>query len=775
MPPGEIVRLHVQFVKLWISLLFVAWLAACSPDSSSPLFVERWSLYAEGKGPRELVMPTRLNDVLAKDYSGAFELRAEVTLPPAWSGKQLSLSIPHQYAVLQLMADGTPHREISLDARGFYRSKGAHIWPLDPEVTNDGKVVLSIVGHRDWWRGGWFDTVPRIAASPRGDAATRWIDSANRWMAYVCCGMLLAVLFTYLVMFAVIRRGTTYLLYALQAALALIYPLFILDITRGLAAAELPTLGLSLGYAVLGLVYSANSAFGLTTNRYVWPIATAGFTLSGIATLDPLVSARFFGPATIVFLTAVLGHEVWRLGRLARHKPRPSTLMPIMAAMVIIALLAGPDMLPWIGLGEPLGGLRLAPLALTAYALLHFTAITAELVTSLRRADALNAELESKLGLEEHHRREIEHLNSELRRQVAERSKQLSAALGRLATKADGAHDLVDGDLVDDRYRIVGAPLGAGAMGTVYRCERLEDGRQLALKVLKTTTDARAMARFAREAQLASEISAPGVVGIIDIDFASSGYMYLVMELVDGTSLRDCNDRYGQTQWALAVLHQVAEGLATIHAHGVVHRDLKPANVLLTGDGSEPLVKITDFGISGLSQERALDGTQLTGGMPPRRSGPSLSDMQAALISDDSATRLDAEPPAHASNSSSSQQERSLTQTGWILGTPLYMAPELADGCERATAASDVFSLGVVAYEMLTGKRPFVKPRATDERDIEDREPPIPVREKNPDVPAAVDSVIVSALSDYPDRRPSANDFATAIAKAIGSAYKLAN
>ena len=300
----------------------------------------------------------------------------------------------------------------------------------------------------------------------------------------------------------------------------------------------------------------------------------------------------------------------------------------------------------------------------------------------------------------------------ELQRQVAERSRGLSEALSRLTDAPRAAARLAPGDVIDQRYKIVRA-LGKGGMGQVHEVERLTDGRRVALKTLTGITDREALARFAREAQVAAALDHPNVVAALDIGVTRAGTLYWVMELVAGGSLADDRGRYGDPRWALPILMQVARGLAAMHARGIVHRDLKPSNILIDGGA----VKVADFGLAALN-------------------GPSPN-----------AATVDAVAPPSPT----------LTRTGVFMGTPLYMAPELANGAHDASSSSDVFSLGVIGYELLTNELPHTAPPVIER--LRGRPAPMMKRlaEARPDLGAELCSLVDGCLAEVPTLRPTAD------------------
>jgi serine/threonine-protein kinase len=226
----------------------------------------------------------------------------------------------------------------------------------------------------------------------------------------------------------------------------------------------------------------------------------------------------------------------------------------------------------------------------------------------------------------------------------------------------DTTHDrptaLSKGDVVADRYRI-DAVLGEGGMGMVYRAEHLHLHKRYALKVLlpQWTTVPEVLARFEREAIAASSIQSPHVAAATDCGRMSNGSFFLVMEYVDGRTLRTVLEAGSLAPpRALHIARGVVTALQAAHAVGVVHRDMKPENVMLVDrDGDPDHVKVLDFGIA-------------------RVDGPS-----AAKV---------------------------LTQVGAVMGTPDYMSPEQAFG-QPVDARSDLYSVGVILFEMLTGTRPF--------------------------------------------------------------------
>jgi serine/threonine-protein kinase len=219
------------------------------------------------------------------------------------------------------------------------------------------------------------------------------------------------------------------------------------------------------------------------------------------------------------------------------------------------------------------------------------------------------------------------------------------------------------------------------------------------------------------------------------------------MEYVSGRALDEHVARYGDVPWALTVLGQVAEGLAAVHASGIMHRDLKPANILVSDDGSRLHVKIADFGISKF----------VHGSIPARDASSGAEPAPARRFPSNHPPRMN---PRTVPSSASSAGREGLTGEGELVGTPMYMAPESLHAVD-ASPASDLFSFGVLAFELLSGAYPFSASPAVAVVCGEPM-PTVPACAWEPIYPV-LSALMRRCLSEDPSSRPRAREVAEAL------------
>jgi serine/threonine-protein kinase len=354
---------------------------------------------------------------------------------------------------------------------------------------------------------------------------------------------------------------------------------------------------------------------------------------------------------------------------------------------------------------------------------------------------------------------QVEQLVDQLRRQVAERSRQLLSVLA--ASHKDRAEfpALAAGDTIRDRYVVV-RELGAGAMGVVFQARPTHGEGLVAIKVPQALRG-QSLARMAREAMVIAQVDHPNVVKILDVDVTDEGLLYLVMEYVKGRSLSECREHFGDIPWALDVLAQVAEGLMALHELRIIHRDLKLSNVMLTSaqGGGRECVKIMDFGISRLealdTQFDTKDGNEQAAGQRDDQTTV-LGNWRASeeKVHDAASQKAESETDSSRSRESTTSSNQELTDFGSVSGTPFYMAPELAYGSKAVTAAADVFAFGLIAHELLTTQRAFAEPCIVAAKAGRILDAP-PLSARCPALPGQIAGLLMGCLSFDPGKRPT--------------------
>ncbi|MGZ5483130.1 MAG: protein kinase domain-containing protein, partial [Pyrinomonadaceae bacterium] len=262
-----------------------------------------------------------------------------------------------------------------------------------------------------------------------------------------------------------------------------------------------------------------------------------------------------------------------------------------------------------------------------------------------------------------------------------------------------------------------------GGMGSVYRGRHVLMDKTVAVKVLRPSLagDDAVVARFSREAKAASKISHPHAVSVTDFGEAENGVVFLVMEYLDGRTLKEAIAKEGPLSLgrAVEIVRQVAGALDAAHGQGVIHRDLKSENIMLVSHDGDEWAKVLDFGIAKILQPVGS--------------------------------------PADAE----------ITQANLVVGTPQYMSPEQCSQSGALDARSDVYSLGIIVHEMLTGKLPFTGESATVVMMKQVQDPPPSVLASRSELPAAVDQVIKRGLAKQPiDRFQSAGELSAGLADA---------
>lgn len=275
--------------------------------------------------------------------------------------------------------------------------------------------------------------------------------------------------------------------------------------------------------------------------------------------------------------------------------------------------------------------------------------------------------------------------------------------------------------MITDKYRL-DRLLGRGGMGAVYAATHVELDRPCAIKLLLSdfTSDADALERFRREARAAARLNHPNVADTYDYGVLPDGGAYIVMELVEGQTLREFMDAASAMPIleAAEIAGQIAAGVDTAHRSGIVHRDLKPSNIILTRDHQEHLqAKVVDFGVAKLKEYSTTGG--------------------------------------------------GLTSSGSLIGTPRYMSPEQCAG-HTTDARSDIYSMGIILFEMLTGQPPFDAPSATAIAVKHIQQPPPSLKELRPDASTELDQFLRRVLDKDPEKRPqSAANFAKELGEVV--------
>jgi serine/threonine protein kinase len=271
------------------------------------------------------------------------------------------------------------------------------------------------------------------------------------------------------------------------------------------------------------------------------------------------------------------------------------------------------------------------------------------------------------------------------------------------------------------QFRVI-EKIGSGGMGAVYKAEQPEMRRFVAIKILHSRYLSRAdlVTRFKREARAMSHLSHPNTARVFLYGQLEDGACYFVMEYLEGRNLAQTVRREGPMDptRAINVMVQACGALEEAHRVGIVHRDLKPENIFLTSQGGiTDFPKVLDFGLAKVSERQMRPGSLI------------------------------------------------LTQEGMVFGTPEFMSPEQARG-EKLDGRSDIYSLGIILYELLTGKLPFEAGQPMEFIQKHIKEKPIPLSERTPDrmFPPGLDEVLMKSLEKKPeDRYASAADFATAL------------
>lgn len=272
------------------------------------------------------------------------------------------------------------------------------------------------------------------------------------------------------------------------------------------------------------------------------------------------------------------------------------------------------------------------------------------------------------------------------------------------------SEDSLIGQTLDEKY-LIEERLGEGGMGAVYRARHLLMDRAVAVKVLHDdlVEDEAARIRFQREARAAVRLQHQNAVAVSDFGETDDGYVYIVMELLEGHTLREILAREApiETARAMSIMLQAAAGVGAAHEAGIIHRDLKPTNIIVTQRPDVPaVVKVVDFGLAKL----------------------------AAGTLDD--------------------EDGAVTLRHRLIGTPRYMAPEQYNG-DELTPAADVYSLGVILYEMLTGMAPFTGSSPGEIAAKHASNPPHSPREIVAAIPEEVERVVLHALEKQPADRPA--------------------
>ena len=274
------------------------------------------------------------------------------------------------------------------------------------------------------------------------------------------------------------------------------------------------------------------------------------------------------------------------------------------------------------------------------------------------------------------------------------------------------------GTVLAGKYRLESL-IGSGAFGSVYRARHLDLAHDVAVKVLTARSAPDSLARFQREGIAACRVKHPNAVAVTDFGATGGGAAFLVMELLEGHSLHEEMKHVGRfaAGRCAEIVSPLCSALAEAHAAGIVHRDVKPGNVFLHRTPHGETVKVLDFGIAKMADEDARGGN--------------------------------------------------LTVEGGILGTPAYMAPERFRG-EAIDGAADVYSVGVMLYQMLAGRVPFASPDS-DLMGIVmmhlHREPPS-LREADPEIAPEIDDIVLAALRKDPRQRPAITSLAASFAAA---------